>query len=417
MRVLARGLVGLLAVSFLVGPIPAAFADHGEEARALIAARAQAPGQNIRFATFSVGLSRSTAGELTEDLTGTGSAQARAIAEVIQTVRPDVVLLNDFDYDPDAASAALFHRNYLRVGQNGRTPLDYPYSYTAAPNRGVQSGYDLDNDGVVGGAGDAFGPGAFPGQGGMVLFSKYPIRTTSVRTFGDFLWQDLPGALLPDDPATESAGDSYSVEERAALPLSSTSHWDVPVIVSGRTVHVLASNPGPPVVDDPDERRTSDEIRFWSDYVAGASYPYDDDGTAGGLRRGDRFVIMGDQNSDPRDGGTAPAPIDQLLENSLIRDPSPSSEGAAEASALQGGANAVQHGDPRFDTADYEDQQTGNLRTDYVLTSRTLRVSTSGVFWPRAGLPGAELTGILPFPASAHRLVYADVVLRGARER
>ncbi len=418
MQVLARCTAGLLAVCLLVVVAPAASADHREETRALIASRAQANGQTARFATFDVGLSRPGEGELMTDLSTSDDAQARAVAEVIQTVRPDVVLLNQFDHEPNAAAADLFYRNYLTVGQNGRAPLDYPYVHTAAPNSGVASGYDLNNDGRIGGADDTLGPGAFQGQGGMVLYSRYPIQTESVRTFRNFLWQDMPGALLPDNPPTDPEQDWYSADELAVLPLSSTSHWDVPVVVGGRTVHVLASHPKSPVLDGGDDHgRTGDEIRLWSDYVAGASYVYDDAGTAGGLRRGERFVIMGDLNSDPRDSGTAPASIGQLLDNSLVQDPLPSSEGGVEASALQGGANAAQSGDSRFDTADFEDQRSGNLRVDYVLPSKTLRVSTSGVFWPRAGLPGSELTGILPFPTSEHRLVYADVVVRGPGSR
>jgi hypothetical protein len=230
---------------------------------------------------------------------------ARAIAEVVQINRPDVLLLNEFDYAPDNLAADLFNKNYLRVGQNGKAPVDYPYVYTAPSNTGVPSSYDLNKDGIVGGPDDALGFGSFEGQYGMVVYSKYPIQLGAVRTFRNFLWQDMPGALLPDNPATEAEGDWYSADELDVLPLSSKSHWDIPISVGGRTVHVLASHPTPPVfdgVEDRNGRRNSDEIRFWSDYVTSgqeASYVYDDDGTRGGLKRGERFVIMGDQNRCP----------------------------------------------------------------------------------------------------------------------
>ncbi|WP_298251911.1 endonuclease/exonuclease/phosphatase family protein [uncultured Arthrobacter sp.] len=417
MRVLTRCTAALLAALLLLGVAPAAMADHGDEKRALIASRAQASGQNARFATFTTGLTRPGAGELVQELSGSDSAQARATAEILQTARPDVVLLGGFDNEPGSAAVELFYRNYLRVGQNGKDPLDYPYVYAPSSNAGVPSGFDLDNDGSIDGPGDALGPGAFRGQDSMVLFSRYPIQADGVRTFRNFLWKDMPGALL--DSATTQDGAWYSADELAVLPLSSTSHWDVPVVVAGRTVHVLASHPGGPVTEGSDGAgaRTGDEVRFWSDYVRGASYGYDDDGTRGGLRQGERFVVMGDQNIDPFDGGAASTSIDRLLDSSLVQDPLPSSEGAVEAAALQGGANATHRGDPRFDTVDLEDQGAGNLRADYVLPSRTLRISSSGVLWPRAGLPGSELTGIAPFPASGHRLVYADVVPRDTRSR
>jgi len=42
----------------------------------------------------------------------------------------------------------------------------------------------------------------------MVLY-LYPIDTNGIRTFQNFLWKDMPGALLPDDPNTPAAKDWY----------------------------------------------------------------------------------------------------------------------------------------------------------------------------------------------------------------
>ncbi|WDF33487.1 endonuclease/exonuclease/phosphatase family protein [Arthrobacter agilis] len=422
MRILARCSAGLLAAALLVITAPTVAAAPVDDSRPSLSS-AKSAQQTVRFATYNASLNRSAEGELVRDLTGPGDAQARAIAEVVQINRPDVLLLNEFDYAPGNRAADLFSANYLAVGQNGRAPIEYPYVYTAPSNTGVPSGFDLNNDGRVGGPDDALGFGTFEGQYGMVVYSRYPIRTESVRTFQNFLWKDMPGALLPDNPVTGTTGDWYSADELAVLPLSSKSHWDIPVSVGGKTVHVLASHPTPPVFDGEEDRngkRNSDEIRFWSDYVTGgptASYVYDDDGAAGGLKRGERFVVMGDQNSDPHDGDSLPGSIRQLLGNKLIQDPAPSSAGATEASALQGGANADHRSDPQFDTADFEDRGAGNIRADYVLPSRSLRITDSGVFWPQAGTPGSELTGIFPFPTSDHRLVFVDVTVTGVRLR
>ena len=79
----------------------------------------------------------------------------------------------------------------------------------------------------------------------------------------------MPGALLPDDPARRHR-DWYSPDELAVLPLSSKSHWDVPVRIGSTTLHLLASHPTPPAFDGPEDRngrRNHDEIRFWSDYL------------------------------------------------------------------------------------------------------------------------------------------------------
>ena len=64
---------------------------------------------------------------------------ARQIAEVLQRVRPDVVLLNEFNYDANGTSADLFQANYLSVGQRNTSlpaasPIEYPYRYVAESN-------------------------------------------------------------------------------------------------------------------------------------------------------------------------------------------------------------------------------------------------------------------------------------------
>lgn len=366
----------------------------------------------VRFATFNASLNRSNEGELVSDLSTPDNAQARMVAEIIQRTDPDVLLVNEFDYVAGGEAARLFRDHYLAVGQGGADPVDYPYFYVAPVNTGVPSGLDLDNNGDVGGPNDAFGFGFFPGQYGMVVYSKYPIKANRVRTFQHFLWKDMPGARLPDDPATAAPADWYSPEELDAFRLSSKSHWDVPIRTPRGTVHFLVSHPTPPVFDGPEDRngtRNADEIRFWADYVAGARYVYDDRGHRGGLARGARFVIAGDQNSDPLDGDSIPGAIQQLLDSPRVNaSRPPTSAGAAEASLLQGGVN-LDHGSPADqDTADFAEPP-GNLRADYVLPSRKLRIADSGVFWPEQAEPLSALTGVFPFPSSDHRLVWVDV--------
>ncbi|MEL7977693.1 endonuclease/exonuclease/phosphatase family protein [Isoptericola sp. F-RaC21] len=374
--------------------------------------------RTLRVATYNLSLNRATEGELRADLATGDDPQARTVAEVIQRADPDVVLLNEFDYDGARASVDAFRENYLEVPQGGADPVRYRYAYTAPSNTGVPSGFDLNDDGTVGGGDDAFGFGEFEGQYGMVVLSKYPIDTRHVRTFQHFLWKDMPGALLPDDPATPEPADWFSPEELDVVRLSSKSHWDVPVRVGRETVHVLAAHPTPPTFDGPEDRngrRNHDEIRFWADYVTpgkASRYVYDDEGRRGGLTPGARFVILGDQNADPLDGDSVDAAVDQLLDHPRITDPRPTSDGAVEAAALQGGANATHRGDPALDTADFADTAPGNLRADYVLPSKNLRVRDAGVFWPAQADPLSRLTGVYPFPSSDHRLVWVDVAVR-----
>jgi hypothetical protein len=394
-------LVLLLAV--LVAP--AALADEHKDK----------PGE-VRFSTFNASLNRGSAGALAAELSAPGSTQPDVIAEIIQRARPDVLLINEFDYDP--AALADFQANYLSIAHGSAAPIVYPYTYIAPSNTGIYSGFDYDNSGAAGDfvPNDSYGFGFFPGQFGMAVLSMYPIDYDNVRTFQLFKWKDMPGALLPDDPNTPEPADWYTPgPELDSFRLSSKSHWDVPIQIDGKTVHFLTSHPTPPVFDGPEDRngtRNHDEIRFWADYVipSRSGYIYDDDGNYGGITPGDPFVIAGDQNSDPLDGDSIPGSIQQLLEHPLVNTKvTPASEGAVEQSALQGGANTTHLSDPAYDTADFSDSAPGNLRADYVLPRKQLQITDAGVFWPLSSDPLFPLVGTFPFPSSDHRLVWVDV--------
>ncbi|ACB52843.1 phytase [Crocosphaera subtropica ATCC 51142] len=374
----------------------------------------------IRFASFNASLNRNSEGELIADLLTPNNEQGQTVAEIIQRVNPDVILINEFDFDGVGDAAQLYSNNYLNVSQNGVNSIDYPYFYVAPSNTGIASGFDLDNNGEVvtnpgefGYGNDAFGFGNFPGQFGMAVYSKYPIDFSNVRTFQTFLWKDMPDALLPVDSVR---GESYySEEELNSFRLSSKSHWDLPILIDGETVHFLVSHPTPPVFDgeeDRNGRRNHDEIRFWSDYITPGKggYIYDDQGNFGGLKVGEKFVIAGDQNADPFDGDSVNNAINQLLDNPYINTSvTPESEGGVDASNRQGGVNDNHIGDPKFDTADFNDNNPGNLRVDYVLPSENLEIKETGVFWPTSDDPLFDLVGNFPFPSSDHRLVYTDV--------
>lgn len=365
----------------------------------------------VRFATFNASLNRATEGQLLADLSTPDNEQARKVAEVIERNRPDVMLVNEFDYVPDNAAANAFRTNYLQHPQHGAAPIDYPYAYTAPVNTGVPTGFDLNRDGITNGPDDAYGFGAFPGQYGLLVLSKYPIDTAHVRTFQKFLWKDMPGAHLPDDPATSAPHDYYTPDELNILRLSSKSHWDLPVDVQGKTVHFLVSHPTPPSFDGPEDRngtRNSDEIRLMADYVTPGrnGYIYDDNGKRGGLAPGARFVIAGDNNSDPVDGDSYPGAIEQLLNAPRVVQTFPGSIGAVQASKTQGGANTTQKDNPFFDTGDFADTTPGNLRTDYVLPSRGILPLRAEVFWPVASSPLARLND-----TSDHHLVRVDMLI------
>jgi Endonuclease/Exonuclease/phosphatase family len=381
---------------------------------------ASARAEQVRFATFNASLNRSFAGELIFDLSAPDNEQAQAVAEIIQRVNPDVLLLNEFDFDLGGAAISLFQENYLSVSQNGAQPVEYPFVFFRPSNTGIASGFDLDNDGEIvrdpnapGYGEDALGFGAFAAQFAMVLLSKFPIKEEAARTFQLFLWKDMPGALLPSDPAT---GESwYSPEELEVFRLSSKNHRDVPIQIGSRVVHVLASHPTPPVFDGPEDRngkRNHDEIRLWADYVVPrrSGYIVDDQGSPGGLGWNDSFVVMGDQNADPNDGDSVAHAIRQLLDLKRVNTKvTPMSEGGIEADELQNAANDSHETPAATDTADFADEPpaSGNLRVDYVLPSRDLKIINAGVFWPTTDDPLFPLV----VESSDHRLVWVDLMI------
>ncbi len=384
----------------------------------LLAACSTTPGgsaggsDQLRLATYNTSLYSDDDGGLIHELQG-DSAHARKIAAVLQQTRPDLVLLNEFDFDEAHQAADLFQQRYLEVAQpGGGEPLKYPYRYLAPVNTGVPSGLDLDNNGTVGGKGrergnDAWGYGLHPGQYGMLVLSRYPIDEAAVRTFQMLKWSEMPGALRPVDPATGTSFWPDAVWSQ--LRLSSKSHWDVPVRTPLGTVHVLASHPTPPVFDGKEKRnaaRNHDELRLWKEYLDGGNKPWlcDDKGLCGGLAPDARFVIVGDLNNDPADGDGRHDAIVELLEHPrVLRYPTPTSVGAEQTSLAYAENGVVRRGAPQHATGDFG-PRSGTMRLDYVLPSTGLSYIGSGVFWPANDSPEAKIAD-----GSDHHLVWVDV--------
>ena len=166
--------------------------------------------------------------ELTQALKN-NNQQIQNIAEIIQRVNPDIILLNEFDHvDKNHENILYFIKNYLGQGQNKQTSINYPYFYQGTVNTGVSvnkniKSDDKDNQPTTN---NLHGFGYFEGHYGMVLLSKYPINEKAIRTFQHFKWRDMPGALKPIDPSTKKPWFSDDVWSK--LRLSSKSHWDIP---------------------------------------------------------------------------------------------------------------------------------------------------------------------------------------------
>src|SRR5688572_19595725 len=100
------------------------------------------------FATFNASLHRNNAGDLVSDLSNPGGStnrirQIRTVAEIIQRVNPDVLLINEFDYAGSNRAVDLFHNNFLAMPQdtlNSGSPaaaVTYPYRFAFSSNTGI----------------------------------------------------------------------------------------------------------------------------------------------------------------------------------------------------------------------------------------------------------------------------------------
>ena len=382
-----------------------------------------APPSPVRFATYNVSFFRAAEGALLAELNATPASVAsnpaniHQVAEALQRIRPDVLLLNEFD-DDGGQSMNLFADKFLAIPQKpGLEGLNLPVRYAARSNTGVSTGFDLDNNGTAvttpgteAYGNDCFGFGTFPGQYGLVIYSRFPIELSKIRSFQLFKWKDLPGSQLLLNTGTPPLTTYYSAGEQEVLRLSSKTHLDVPVDLGGGIIaHLLASHPTPPTFDGAENKngkRNYDEIKFWADYIdpARSAYILDDAGGRGGLPAGARFVVEGDQNADPNDGDTLTGAARQLTQHPLINASFIPSSGATGGGANFSTANNGQTGNRIHDTAAFS----GGLRVDYVLPSKAgFSVFNGAVFWPGPSDPLRTVIG--DTDPSDHHMVWMDL--------
>lgn len=322
-----------------------------------------------------------------DDILSGEDPQVLASIAIVAQMRPDILLLTDFDYDYDSVALRAFAAELARAG------LDLPYFFAPRPNSGVTTGLDMDGNGRTAEPRDAQGYGRFTGDGGMALLSRWPIDKGGAQDFAGLLWRDLPGAVLP----VSDGAPFPSQAARAVQRLSTSGHWAVSIDAAGGPLTILAFAATPPVFDGPEDLnglRNRDELRLWQLYL---------DRALGPILPGP-FLVMGNANLDPEDGDGLRAAMADFLADPRLQDPRPSSPGGRAA------ADPDQSGDPALDTADWPDGAPGNLRVDYVLPSAALAVTGAGVFWPAPEDPLAGLLGSDGLAAGPHRLVWVDIL-------
>ncbi|WP_123794034.1 endonuclease/exonuclease/phosphatase family protein [Pacificibacter maritimus] len=329
----------------------------------------------LRVATWNAELSRKGPGILLRDIKAGKDPQVREALGHIAKIKPDVLLLTGVDTDFDGWSAKALS------GALGAFGHEMPHVFSKLSNAGAETQRDLDKDGRTGQRQDAQSFGDFHGQGGLVVLSRLAIDKAEIRDFSSLLWKDLPHARFPVN--------FYDQGDLEVLRLSSASHWDVPLIWNGTPLHLFAFYATTPVFDGDEDRnglRNADEIAFWRLYL---------DSALGSQPPDAPFILLGDANLDPVDGGGLHDEMAKLLSDPRLQDPMPRSSYGAKV------ANRTHQGDASLDTADWDDPDPGNLRVDYVLPSRDLNIVGSGVAWVEA----TKADG----PMFRHGLVWVDL--------
>ena len=349
------------------------------------------------------------------DMNGIGqNDQLKAAAEVIRKVNPDVLMINEIDHDIDAMllgndyslNAHRFNDAYLNQGEN---PLNYQFVYAAPCNTGFLSGKDFDNNGKVATeadrgldfyGGDCYGYGAYPGQYSMTILSRYPLQIEKARTFQKFLWKDLPNNLIPPK--------WYSDDEIEIYRLSSKSHWDIPVKIGEKTIHLLLSHPTPSGYDEAENRKgrlNYDEIRMWVHYLNNDSVLVDDKGKRGGLAETESFIVAGDMNASIRGEilETGQRAIDQLLKHPRIND-------CGQLLVNKGALSIQMPGSPNYIERSSSGEGTRSSRVDHLLPSIDLKPINGGVYRPDATVNPEDAA--LAKKASDHRMIWLDFRLK-----
>lgn len=326
----------------------------------------------------------------TAELVAGETPRVRQIAQVIQRIRPNVVVLSGLAYDAEGgpgvpkegqagSNAARLVEGYLAKPQ--ATDLQ-PLSFTASmppTNSGMPSGMDLDRSGKVvtefslsaeaanpAFSGDAWGPGAYPGQFGLaILVDPRLTLGKDVRTFRLMPWDYMPSASLPPAPEGQTGkGGWFTPEQLKTVRLAATTTIDAPITLpNGRVVHVVSSNPSVLGGTDQQQRRARrhrDEIRFLADYVEGLGYIVDDSGVGGGLSTDATFVIMGQFNASPEDERSLGDPIASVL---------------FSTTRLNVGVTPLGEGDGPRDATSRDGR-----RTTYMLPSANIGIVAAGVW-------------------------------------
>ncbi len=400
----------------------------------------------IRVAQFNVAMSFPKEGQLYQELDkhrveGTHQLRFQRIAATLQQIRPDILLLCEFDHQADDrgySSIDLFLSEYCGTEQLGQKAIDYPYRYLAPSNTGTTLATALTGKSEPRLPEDGVGFGCYPGHFNFVLLSKYPIKEDEVMSWRQLAWANKEDHSMPSNYYVEAIANE--------LKLSSKNHIKLPLDINGQQLNLVYCHPTPPVFDGEEQRnfrRNSDEIKLLVDILDNADYLrqyeqeqvgyieiIEDENNRYPSKHNEKkpqpdlvdgpFVILGDLNNDVLDGDGDKAAMTRLLKHSRIHHECangrlrPKSRGGFFYHLVLKRRGIERKGKPAYWT------HLNGLRLDYVLPSAELHVVNSGVFWPeKKELYREWLEDSKHRQKEAaytdHRMVWVDVVMPSAK--
>lgn len=323
---------------------------------------------------------------------------------MIQRNDPDVIILNEFDYDDISLRLWNFRKEYLGAGQRGQSPVDFPIVTALLLIReSIPAWISMET----------------------VPWGTLAMLTALVNTLVITVWPSCRSIRwMPTTPAlsrsccglicraTRFRWSTTSQPLRAAPSACAyrANLIGMSLADGGGAVPSSSLTSHSALVEGPERlatKRNGDEIRLMADYIAGGERAKWIVGTTN-LRRGDKsdehFIFFGDQNSDPSDGGNSgQASIGQILGLERVCDPKPTSRGAVKAAEEQTGNAGT-----RTHTSRTPQTSVSRRRaTCASITSYLLQPGRGGQ--PKySGPPQEELGELMgPDATSDHHLVWA----------
>jgi hypothetical protein len=345
----------------------------------------------------------------TAKIVAASDAQVTAAAEVIARFAPDIVSINELQYDMvNVPTSGLPGAPYAKAGgfQGGaenavrlaahvtKAAADVTYPHTLI-TRG-NSGYYWEGDDLGQSSYVLRGWGEWPGRFNTAVLSRYPILENEVRVIHDIPWKSLPETSI--DKMKQAEG----IDVPDGFPIFEKSLNIVPVDLGDRVLYLVLLHTVSPAFDPINPYRNFDELRALRLFLDGALPGVEP------LSADARFVILGDLNADPDDGDGLAGAIEQLVNHPSVVAWYPAGHGTKGAN---GQLNTYVSGCGKDDGTTVTDPtKKFQMQLDYILPGKTIGQPKAGeVFWPDHVASPEDWA--LRCTASDHALLYADLEL------